>query len=100
VQFLGIDVRDGLEPARAFVDRYKLEYPSLFDRAGSSLRAFDGAIPVSAVPSTVVLDRAGRVAAANVGKIDARTLRRLIADVLVEPRGQGGTPPTAGVGGS
>lgn len=99
VQFLGIDVRDGLEPARAFVHRYGIGYPSLFDRAGSSLRAFEGVIPVSAVPSTVVLDRAGRVAAANVGKIDARTLRRLVDDVLAEPTTRTALPAT-GQGGS
>ncbi len=87
VRFVGIDVRDNAAAARAFVRRYEITYPSLFDTDGSLLLAFDGIIPVSAVPSTVVIDRQGRIAARVIGKTTYRTLRGVIDDVLAEPRG-------------
>jgi len=84
VQFVGIDVRDGRAPALAFERRYGIRYPSFFDEDGAMLLAFAGSIPVGAVPSTVVLDSEGRIAASNTGVIDAVTLRGLIDDVLAE----------------
>lgn len=91
VQFVGIDVRDGRAPALAFQRRYGIRYPSLFDEDGRLLLAFTGKAPVSAVPSTVVLDTEGRVAASNAGVIDAATLRGIIDDVLAEEK----TDPSA-----
>jgi thiol-disulfide isomerase/thioredoxin len=84
VQFVGIDVRDGRSSALAFQRRYGIRYPSFFDEEGRLLLAFTGSVPVGAVPSTVVLDPDGRIAASNAGVIDAVTLRGLIDDVLAE----------------
>jgi hypothetical protein len=44
------------------------------------LAQFTGIIPVSAVPSTLVVDRAGVIRARVIGKVDASTLRGLIED--------------------
>ena len=81
VRFVGIDVRDNLSAARAFVRRYQISYPSYDDQDGLVLGQFTGIIPVSAVPSTLVVDRAGVVRARVVGRVDATTLRGLIEDV-------------------
>ncbi len=61
VAFLGIDSRDPSEPAaQAFVRRFDIPYPSIYDPQGSTLLAFRGTLPPNAIPSTVVIDaRAG-----------------------------------------
>jgi hypothetical protein len=42
-------------------------------------------LPPVAIPSTLVLDRSGRVAARVLGKVGAGTLRGVVDDVLAEP---------------
>ena len=72
VQFLGIAVRDSRTAAQAHLRRYAVTYPSFFDR-GYQLVA---RLPVTlrAVPSTVLVDRDGRVVAVVHGIIDRQTL--------------------------
>lgn len=82
VRFVGIDTRDAPAAAAAFVRRFHVPYPSFDDRDGRVLSRFSGIVPISAVPSTVVVDQRGRVAARVVGKVDAKTLQGLIADLL------------------
>jgi thiol-disulfide isomerase/thioredoxin len=90
VRFLGLDTRDNKAAARAFVRNFKVPYPSLFDPDGRLMLAFNGVVPISAVPSTVVIDASGRVAARVVGKVTYSTLRGLVEDVLAEnPRSAG-----------
>lgn len=84
VRFLGIDTRDNPDAARAFVRSYGVPYPSLNDIDGQMLVNFNGIIPIAAVPSTVVIDPHGRVAARVVGKTDYTTWRGLIDDLLEE----------------
>ena len=84
VAFIGIDVRDNPSAARDFVRRHRIPYTSLDDPDGSLLAEFAGILPVNAVPSTLVIDRQGGVAARFVGRIDASTLQRLVDDVLAE----------------
>lgn len=86
VRFLGIDTRDNLAAARAFVRRYDVPYPSLFDQDGQLLLGFNGIIPISAVPSSIVVDPAGKIATRVIGKVDYTTLRGLVDDVLAEQR--------------
>ena len=80
VAFVGIDVRDNPSAARAFARNYDLSYPSLDDQKGLLLAQFTGIIPVSAVPSTLVVDPGGVIRARVVGQVDASTLRALIDD--------------------
>lgn len=84
VRFLGIDTRDNKTAARAFVDEYEIPYPSLYDPDGSLMVAFNGVIPISAVPSTLVIDPDGGIAARVVGKVTYSTLRGLVEDVQAE----------------
>lgn len=80
VRFVGIDVRDNPAAARAFARRYDITYPSWDDQDGAVLAQFAGVIPVSAVPSTMVVDADGVIRARVIGRIDATTLRGLIKD--------------------
>lgn len=91
VVFVGVDTRDNLAAARAFVVRYSITYPSLVDD-GPLLLAFRGAVPAAAVPTTIILDGAGRVAARVIGGTDAATVEGLVDDVLGRtPSGAGAT---------
>lgn len=84
VAFVGINTRDmSQDQGLAFQRRYDVPYPSLFDPSGRSLLAFSGTLNPSAIPSTVVLDRDGRVAASILGEIPSRvTLVDVVEDVL------------------
>jgi thiol-disulfide isomerase/thioredoxin len=82
VAFLGIDSRDPSESAaRAFVRRFDLPYPSIYDQQGSTLLAFRGTLSPNAIPSTVIIDRQGRVAASVLGEITRTTLYDLVEEV-------------------
>ncbi len=80
VRFVGIDVRDNPAAARAFARSYGITYPSFDDQNGLVLAQFTGIIPVSAVPSTLVVDKSGVIRARVVGQVDGSTLRGLIQD--------------------
>ena len=82
VRFLGIDVRDSPAQARAFVDRFDVPYPSIFDQSGSTLLGFRDTLPPNAIPSTLVIDASGDVAARVLGQVDETTLVQLVRDVL------------------
>lgn len=84
-QFVGINVRDNDAAARAFERRYNITYPSITTAdSGQALLAFAAHIPASAVPSTIIVDRNGRVAARVIGPTTYGTLRSLVHDVLAE----------------
>jgi thiol-disulfide isomerase/thioredoxin len=78
--FVGIATRDDEANARAFERRFKITYPSLFDR-GDMLLALRGAVSSQAPPVTLVLDAKGRIAARFVGPVTRRTLVGMVEDV-------------------
>ena len=84
VQFVGVNTSDTKDNAAGFVRDFTVPYPSVLDRAagGSVQLAFTGSTPPSAVPSTLVLDRKGRVVARVVGAINRSVLGTLIDDAL------------------
>lgn len=81
VEFLGVDVKDNRQMAQAFVESVGAEYPSLFDPRGEVAMAFRG-FPANVVPSTILIDRAGRVAAVYVAVVPEDDLRRAIDQLL------------------
>lgn len=83
VAFLGINTRDpSTDPAIAFERRFEIPYPSIYDPSGRTMLAFSGVLPPSAIPSTLVIDAEGRVAARILGEVpSARTLVQLVQDV-------------------
>jgi thiol-disulfide isomerase/thioredoxin len=80
--FVGIDTRDDdSAQALAFQRRYEISYPSLVDD-GALLLALRGAVPPSSIPSTLVLDGQGRIAARISGPVPSvTTLVDLVDDV-------------------
>ena len=85
VQFVGLNTRDSQVAAKAFVERFGIAYPNLVDRDGRMQLAFRDTLPPQAIPSTVVLDRQGRVAARILGVASASSLRGVLDTVLEEP---------------
>lgn len=81
VQFVGVDVKDQRQLARAFVANVGAEYPSLFDPRGEVALAFRG-FPANVVPSTILLDRQGRVAAVYTGAVAQNDLRAALVALL------------------
>lgn len=84
VAFLGLNVKEPSEQfAQQFVDRFGIEFPSLYDPRGEVALAFRD-YPANAIPSTIVLDPQYRVAAVYTGEVSQEDLRRVIARVLEE----------------
>ena len=84
VQFVGINVKEPSEQfALAFIDRFDISFPSLYDPRGEVALAFRD-YPATAIPSTIVLDRDNRVAAVYTGEVLQADLRRVLDLVLGE----------------
>jgi peroxiredoxin len=84
VRFLGIDVKEtDKQFAQAFIDRFSITFPSLYDPRGEVALAFRD-YPANAIPSTIVLDAEGRVAAVYTGQVAQDDLRRVLDRVLGE----------------
>ncbi|GAA4832085.1 TlpA disulfide reductase family protein [Luteimicrobium xylanilyticum] len=81
VHFVGINSTDDAGAAEAFQRTFKITYPSISDKSGSVVATLQGVVPVQAVPTTVVLDADGRVAARVLGATTKTTLADLISDV-------------------
>ncbi len=86
VAFLGLNIRDGsADNALAYVRNYDVVYPSIYSADGSALLSFPGTLNPRSIPSTVVLDAEGRIAASVNGRIPStRTLLSLVETVLDE----------------
>ena len=84
--FLGVNVRDQAANAIAFNETYGITYPSVMDVDDGSMQlSFSGSIPPNAVPTTLVLDAQGRVAARILGQISSPSiLETLIRDTIAE----------------
>jgi thiol-disulfide isomerase/thioredoxin len=85
VQLLGIDVRDDERSApQDFVRYIGVTYPSIYDPPGRSLLGLAG-YPRNIVPSTIVLDRAHRVAAIFLMPLLDSDLEPVVRRLAAEP---------------
>lgn len=85
VQFVGVNVRDTAETALAFDRNFGITFPSIMDaQSGAVSLAFQGVVSPQAVPTTIVIDKQGKVASRILGRIDASILRTLIKTVVNE----------------
>lgn len=84
VQFIGLDTRDSDVSARSFVEKFGIEYPNVVDRDGQLQLLFSDTLPPQAIPSTLVIDRQGRVAGRVLGKASESSLRGLIEPLVSE----------------
>lgn len=83
VRFLGVDEQDTTAKARAFVTSVGATYPSLVDSDGLLLRRLR-LLPQLGVPSSLVLDRHGRMAARVIGPMTAQQLQRIVGGLQKE----------------
>ena len=79
VQFLGILTRDNPATAEAFARRFAIPYPTFID--DSLLIGFKGSLPANAIPSTVIIDKNGNVAARISGEVTLTSLSKLIREI-------------------
>lgn len=88
VRFVGIDTNDSRSAARAFIRRYGLAYPHLFDPKTTLATK----LGVYGIPTMFLVDREGRIAARLVGKQPERKLRRYLQLLAArQPPGQAGS---------
>lgn len=85
VQFVGVDLKDDTASARAFQRSKAVAYPSLEDEPGALLLKFRGSAPQSP-PTTLILDRQGRVAARFLAAV-TETQLEIPVQVLAKERG-------------
>lgn len=84
-QFVGLDIRDyDPAPARAFVRAFAVPYPQIYDPHGGQLVKFTD-LPPSGIPSTLFIDRQGRIVARVIGAISRITLTQMVRDLAGEP---------------
>jgi thiol-disulfide isomerase/thioredoxin len=88
VRFVGDDVHDSPATAEAFQRAFNIGYPSLNDPGEQVALAFRGTVPPQAIPTTLVIDRSGRIAAVVFGEVSYAGLHGLIETVLRVPAGQ------------
>jgi thiol-disulfide isomerase/thioredoxin len=85
VVFVGINTKEDADgAAEAFERRFGITYPSLVDADGSLLLTFRRTIPPQAIPSTLILDRQGRVAARIIGPSSRGNFVELIDQIRAE----------------
>ena len=82
VQFIGVLTRDNLVAARSFVVRFGITYPTLID--DSVIARFPGSVNPNAIPTTLVIDKNGNVAARISGEVTYSALKQLIERVDLE----------------
>lgn len=84
--FLGINIRDSsASQGQAFVRSVGADYPSIYDPTGRAVLAFAGKTSLSAIPTTIVLDADGRVAAVITGEIPSK---QTLVDVVDQVAGE------------
>jgi thiol-disulfide isomerase/thioredoxin len=76
VEFVGVLTRDNLVSAKAFIDRFGITYPTITDDA--ILAKFTGQLSVNAIPTTLLIDKSGRVAARISGEITYSKMDELL----------------------
>ena len=79
IQFVGILTRDNPTSAQSFVERFGLTYPTIIDDA--VIASFRGSLPANAIPTTIVIDKNGRVAARISGQVTVATMRDVLEKV-------------------
>ena len=85
VNFLGVNVRDQAPTIDTFNSRFGITYPSIIDQDGQVQLAFASQVPPNAVPTTLILDSQGRVAARILGQLkDPSILKTLVTDISKE----------------
>ncbi|MBN9152329.1 MAG: TlpA family protein disulfide reductase [Cryobacterium sp.] len=87
--FLGINTYDEAATAQAFARNYGVTYPSILDASTGAVQlSFAGTVAPSALPTTIVLDSSGRVAARILGQIESASILDAIIKTVVDEDAQ------------
>ncbi|WP_225878015.1 TlpA family protein disulfide reductase [Spongiactinospora rosea] len=86
VEFIGVAFKDDKAAALAFERNHQPGYPSLYDQPGKVALAFQGTVPPAAIPSTLIIDREGRIAARALGAVKYTDLLNAVKTVSDERR--------------
>ncbi|MEV7354344.1 MULTISPECIES: TlpA disulfide reductase family protein [unclassified Kitasatospora] len=88
VQFLGVNTRDSDKTnAVRFEQEQGVTYPSIFDPAGTQLLKFPkGSLSLQSLPTTLIVDRDGKLAARAVGGTTQDALESILQPVVAEPK--------------
>ncbi|MFC9329652.1 TlpA family protein disulfide reductase [Kitasatospora sp. NPDC057015] len=86
VQFLGINTRD-VDPANAvrFEQEKGVTFPSLYDPDGTQILKFPkGSLNPQSIPTTLVIDREGKLAARAMRALETEDIEAMLKPVLAE----------------
>jgi peroxiredoxin len=84
VQFIGMDVKDpSKSAAQSWLKDKGITFPVVYDEAARSAIQL-GEVPMAALPSTVVIDKQGRVAAVYVGSVLPKDLTPALDELTKE----------------
>jgi peroxiredoxin len=81
VRCVGIDIQDQPDSAKAFMQTFNVSYPSLSDPGDQIALGFHSTVPPAAIPTTLVIDRSGRIAARIYGPATYKELKSLVDEV-------------------
>lgn len=84
VEFIGINIRDSKVSAEKFISNFGITYPNIYDRDGVLLLGFKDSLSANAIPSTVLIDKNGLVAARQLGPIDRALIQGFISSLVDE----------------
>ncbi|MFF3410265.1 TlpA family protein disulfide reductase [Streptomyces sp. NPDC002742] len=86
VQFVGINTRDpSTDLAKAFEKQQDVPYPSLYDPTGRLMLRFKkGTLNPQTIPSTLVIDRDGKIAARTLQALSEGKLHEMLDPILAE----------------
>ena len=84
VVFLGVNVENTAPTALSFEKAHGVTYPSILDATDGSVRlAFTGKFSPTAIPTTLIIDATGRVAARFTGLITSPSLVGTVIDATL-----------------
>ncbi|MEU8173436.1 TlpA disulfide reductase family protein [Microbispora hainanensis] len=84
VEFLGVNFKDLKASAQAYDRSIEPGYPSIYDQSGKVLLQFQGTVPPAAIPSTLIIDAQGRIAARALGAVKYDDLLKAVTKVTDE----------------
>ena len=82
VDFVGIDVKDERQAAEAFIADKHMTYPMIYDETAKT--ALQLGVPIGGLPVTVLIDRAGRVAAVYIGAVHQTDISAALHQLAAE----------------
>jgi len=85
LEILGISLDSkGKEVVTAFVEKYKINYPVVLETRENTGRIVDDYEPGQFIPTTIIIDKMGRIRHKQVGAVDKETLLKHFRQLAAE----------------